>query len=325
MFKYIVKRFLSLIPVVIIISILLFSVSRMMPDNRITNKLLQLPPNTRYEERERIRKELEEQYGVNDPYVVQYFKWISNTVRGDLGYSNIYKQPVTEAIKRPLFNTIILNIGVIFFSLLISILAGIKSAVKHNSLYDKFWQVFSLVGTSIPVFFTGLLLIFTFAFMLKWFPSGGMPSVRLTGGAYILAWLKHLVLPTIALTIGSLAGTIRYVRNSMLEALHEDYIRTARAKGLSNKVIVYSHAFRNALIPVVTIVIGSIGALFSGSVITETIFSWQGMGKVMLESVTKLDFDLLLNLNLFFILVYLGTNFITDISYAFVDPRVKLS
>lgn len=323
MFKYIVKRILLTIPVILVMSILIFGITKIMPGDPVETRILQ-SNITRPEEKNNLRIELRAAYGLDQPLHIQYVKWMGRIVKGDLGMSTNYHSPVTKAIQTPLKNTIILNIFVVTLSLLISILAGIRSAVKKGSLYDQFWQVFSLIGTSIPSFFIALILIYVFALKLKWFPTGGMPSATLSGMDYILDWSRRLVLPVVTLTIMSLAGTIRYVRSAMLDVLNQDFIRTARAKGLSQKVVIYSHAFRNALIPVVTIVIGSIGGLFAGSLITESVFSWNGMGRVLVTSLSSLDYDMITSLNLFFSVVYVMTNLITDIAYAFVDPRIKL-
>lgn len=322
MLKYIFKRILTLIPVVFLISVIIFGISKMTPGDPIEVKLSH-NVKLKEEDRERIRAALTEKYALDKPLPEQYVRWITNMAKGDLG-ETINGQEVSKVLKDPLRNTIILNIMVITFSLIISIFVGIKSAVKQGKLYDRFWQVFSLIGTSMPVFFIGLILIFIFASKLKLLPTGGMPSIRLTGVDLYLAWIRHLILPVIALTIGSLAGTVRYVRNAMVDALNQDYIRTARSKGLSEKVVVYSHAFRNALIPVVTIVIGSIGGLFAGSSITETIFGWNGIGSKLIDAINTRDWAIVMAVNLFTSLIYLTTNLITDITYALVDPRVRL-
>lgn len=323
MIKYIFKRLLSIIPVIFCVSVVIFGITKIMPGDPVETKIVQ-SKITKIEDRNKLRQELVVAYGLDKPLPIQYIKWIEKIFRGDLGTSINYNKPVVSAIQTPLRNTIILNFFVIILSLTISIFAGIKSAVKRGTFYDQFWQIFSLIGTSVPSFFVSLFLIYIFALKLKWLPSGSMPSASLSGMAYFLEWGKRLILPTATLTIMSLAGTIRYVRGAMLDVLSQDFIRTARAKGLSQKVIVYSHAFRNALIPVVTIVIGSIGGLFAGSVITESVFSWNGMGRVLIESLSALDYDMITSLNLFFAVVYILTNFFTDIAYALVDPRVKL-
>lgn len=322
MLKYIVRRLLTLIPVFLVMSIIIFGVSQMTPGNPVELKISQ-NTNLKEEDRVRLTQILNEKYGLDKPLPERYFVWMKNTLTGELG-ETINGQPVSDIIENPLKNTIILNVFVIVISLVISIIVGIKSAVKRGKFYDRFWQVFSLVGTSMPTFFIGLILIFVVSINLNLLPTGGMPSVRLQGLDYLISLGKHLILPVITLTIGSLAGTVRYVRNAMVDVLNQDYIRTARSKGLSEKVVVYSHAFRNALIPVVTIVIGSIGSLFAGSSITESVFSWDGLGSKLLTSLNQRDWAVVMAINLFTALIYLITNFITDISYALVDPRVKL-
>jgi peptide/nickel transport system permease protein len=215
----------------------------------------------------------------------------------------------------------VFSIGLAF---LISIPVGIKSAVKKDSMTDRGWQVFSLFGMSMPTFFIGLTLIFLLASRAKLFPYGGMPYEAPGTFGYYLSYLKYLVLPVTTLTIGALAGTIRYVRGSMLEALSKDYIRTARSKGLREKVVIYTHAFRNALIPVVTIMSFSIIGLFGGSAITEKIFVWNGIGTVLITALNNKDFNVVLVLDMFYAVLALVANIIMDISYALVDPRVKL-
>lgn len=322
MFKYIIKRIITLIPVFLIMSMIIFGISQMTPGNPVDIKIAQ-NPSLKPADRERIRVALTEKYGLDKPIHERYVIWLKNTLTGELG-ETINGQQVSKVVSEPIRNTIILNVFVLIISLVISIFVGIKSAVRRGKFYDRFWQVFSLIGTSMPTFFIGIILIFIVAINLNLLPTGGMPSVRLTGFDVIVGWAKHLILPIITLTIGSLAGTVRYVRNAMVDALNQDYVRTARSKGLSEKVVVYSHAFRNALIPVVTIVIGSIGGLFAGSAITETIFSYNGLGSKLVASINQRDWSVVMAINLFSAFIFLATNFLTDITYALVDPRVKL-
>lgn len=322
MLKYIIRRIVTLIPVVILISVIIFGISKMTPGDPVEIKLA-ANPKLKVEDRERVRAVLVEKYGLDKSLPEQYVRWMGNIVKGDLG-ETIDGAEVRDVIREPLKNTVILNIAVLLLSLTISVYVGIQSAVKQGKFYDKFWQVFSLIGTSMPTFFIGLILIFIFASKLRLLPTGGMPSISLEGGEAVTAWLKHMILPVTTLTIGSLAGTVRYVRNAMVDALNQDYIRTARSKGLSQKVVVYSHAFRNALIPVVTIIIGSIGGLFAGSAITETIFGWNGLGSKLILAINARDWAIVIAVNLFTSVIYLTTNLITDVTYALVDPRVKL-
>lgn len=281
---------------------------------------MMIPTSAKPEQIPQLREEITKQLGLDKSLPEQYVAWIGNVAQGELGFSSWKNDDVKNVIANPLKNTVILNFFVLIFSLTISITAGIRSAVKKNSFVDQFWQVFSLICMSVPTFFIGLCLVFVFALRLGWLPSNGMP----VDGSGLGEWVRFLVLPVITLTITSLASTVRYVRNAMLDALSQDYIRTARSKGLSEKVVVYSHAFRNALIPIVTVVIAQIGTLFGGSMITESVFVWDGMGSTLLTALNRRDFYLVIAMNMFYAVVYLISNFIADLTYALVDPRIKL-
>lgn len=330
--KYLLKRFLSLIPVAFIISIVLFIIVISVPGDPVNLAYSHLfsDPMFRGEEGavrlEEFKAEKREELGLNDGIVVRYLKWVGRTIQGDFGYSPNHDKEVSEVIKEPLKISILVNIISLILSFTIAIIVGIKSALKRFSFYDSFWQVTSLVFMSMPTFFIGLSLIFLFPITLGWLEFGGLPPVQ--AGLNIFQefwrWVRHLTLPIITLTIGGLAGTIRYVRNAMIEVLKKDYIRTARAKGLREKVVIYSHAFRNALIPVVTIVAGSLVGIFGGSAITESVFAINGIGRVLIKALNDRDYNIVLTMNLFYALLALLANVIMDISYAFVDPRVKL-
>lgn len=323
MLKFLLRRLLSLLPVVIIISLMLFTIMKLMPGDPVR---YMIPPGTIQDPEvyDMLYAAAEKKLGLDKPVPIQYFVWMGNMITGDFGYSSNYQLSVNEVLKEPLRNSIIINVFSISLAFLISIPVGIKSAVKKDSLHDRGWQIFSLVGISMPTFFIGLTLIFVFALNLGWFPSGGMPFENPGSAGYYLKFLQHLVLPVATLTLGALAGTIRYVRGAMLEALSKDYIRTARSKGLREKVVIYSHAFRNALIPVVTILSFSIVGLFGGSAITEQIFVWNGIGTVLIRSLRVNDYNLVLVLNMFYAVLALVANIVMDVSYALVDPRVKL-
>lgn len=316
---------MSLIPVVIIISIMLFSFVKMMPGDPVH---VMLGGGAGIEDPKQYQKAydaLYEELGLDKSLPEQYVRWVANTAKGNLGYSTSNNKPVKDVIARPLKNTVVLNVISIVLSFVISIIVGIKSAVKQGSMYDKSWQVASIVGISMPTLLISVLLIYVFSIKLKILPIGGMPSMLDDGSfAYYKELFPYMVLPLITLTIGSFAGMIRYVRNAMLEVLSSDYIRTARAKGLDEKVVIYSHAFRNALIPVVTIVAGSLPGIFGGAAITEQIFAWNGIGKVLIDAVNSIDLNLVLAMNMFYAVLSLVSNILMDISYALVDPRVKL-
>lgn len=322
MLKYIFKRIVSLIPVALIISVLLFGLFKAMPGDPIR---AMVPESIKDPvEIERVYQEIRSAYGYDKPIPVQYVRWVGRLVQGDLGNSTTYKRPVAMVIKEPLNNSVILNIFSITLSFLIAIPIGIKSAVKRGSKFDNFWQVFTLIGLSVPTFFIAMILIFTFAIKLSILPIGSMPMKGTGGIAYWLRFGRHLVLPVATLTIGSLASTTRYVRNAMIDVLNQDYIRTARSKGLSSKVVIYRHAFRNALIPIVTLLAGSLVAVFGGSMITESIFAWNGIGYILQQAITNKDYNIVLAMNMFYAIIALLANLLMDLGYALVDPRVKL-
>jgi peptide/nickel transport system permease protein len=286
---------------------------------------MMINPALKEEQREAAYKAMVEKLGLNKPMPVQYVKWLAATLQGDLGWSSMNNRAVKDVIAEPLRNTLILNVFVTFFQIAILLPVGITMAVKRGSLFDKFWQVLSLVGYSMPSFFIGLTLIFIFALRLKLLPPGGMPiSAYGKDFAYYLSWIKYMILPMMSLTIISIAGAIRYVRNAMIDALSQDYIRTARSKGLSEKVVIYSHAFRNALIPISTIIIMSVFALLSGSAITEQVFAWKGIGYTLILALNNRDYMLVIALNLLSTMLAITANIVADITYGIVDPRIKL-
>lgn len=329
MLKYLVKRLISLIPVVFTISVILFGMLHAMPGDPVLAAMT-LDKNAAKNPQlfDRAYKQAAEELGFDKPLPEQYVRWVSRTLKGDFGYSTQEKRPVVEVISEPLKNSIILNIVSTILAFIISIIVGIKSAVRQGKFYDRLWQVLSMIGFSLPTFFIAMILIFLFAQKLHWLPSGGMASsiIKQDQGnlAYYLAWARSLVLPVVTLTIGSFASTSRYVRNAMIEALNQDYIRTARSKGVSERNVIYSHAFRNALIPVVTVVAWGIAGMFGGAAITEQMFSYNGIGRYLIQGVINRDFALVLTMNMFYTIIALSANVFMDIGYALVDPRIRL-
>jgi peptide/nickel transport system permease protein len=321
--KFIVKRILILIPVIIIISMLLFTISKILPGDPIR---AMLPTTLKPHQYEAVYDVMYRRLGLDKSWLEQYVRWMYNIVlKGDLGYSSAFNRPVVDVIGQPLKNTIILNIFVNILYLLIALPIGIRMATKRGSLFDNSWQIFSLATYSVPSFFMALSLIFIFGVILGWLPLGGMPNSALfTGFALIGQWARYLALPVLTLTIISLAGAMRYVRNAMIDALSQDYIRTARSKGLSEKVVIYSHAFRNALIPISTIIVWTLFSLLLGSVITETVFQYNGIGKLLFTAVNSRDRMLIISMNLIFAVVNVMAMLIADIIYGLVDPRIKL-
>ena len=322
-FRYLVKRILILIPVVIAITIILFTISKLMPGDPVR---AMLPTTLRPEQYQASYDMMYKRLGLDKSLPEQYFRWIYNIIiKGDLGYSTMFNRPVAQCIGQPLTNTIILNIFVNMFYLLIALPVGIRMATKRGSLFDHGMQVFSLVTYSVPSFFLALTLIFIFACTLKLLPIGGMPnSSILSGVPLMIAWAKHLVMPTVTLVIISVAGAMRYTRNAMIDALSQDYIRTARSKGLSEKVVIYSHAFRNALIPVSTIIVFTVLSLFAGAVITESVFNYNGIGRLLVSAVNQRDTMMVVSMNLLYAVVNVIAVLVADIVYGLIDPRIKL-
>lgn len=321
MVKFLFRRILHMIPVIFVISLVIFGMVKAMPGDPLNAYVGQGVELTAEK-----REQLEEMLGLNAPLPVQYGKWAVRMVTGDFGESVTYKKPVREVVRPFIWNSFILNVGGFILAFLISIPVGIMAAVKKYSHFDNFWTVFSLIGVCMPSFFFGLILISVFSVKLGMFPMNGMitPGYDATGFARIVDIGKHLVLPMAVVTFSSLASLVRYVRNAMLEVIKQDYIRTSRSKGLSEKIVIYKHAFRNALIPVITLVGFYIPLLFGGSTILETIFIWPGIGKELYAGVMSRDYNLVMALNMFFALLTLLGNLLADIGYAVADPRVKV-
>ncbi|WP_353092863.1 ABC transporter permease [Tissierella praeacuta] len=329
MLKYIVRRLLHLIPVLIVITMVIFGILEMMPGDQV-NAYLGQGSKVTVEQQQLIR----EQLGLDKPKYIQYFKWLGRTLKGDFGKSLKYRKPVRDVIGTYIWNSFSLNVISMALAFIIAIPVGIKSAVKKYGLFDNFWTIFSLAGVSMPSFFFALLLIFFIAIPSKnWaftFPLNGMRTVVMavkgypSRGAEILDVLKHMILPVTVLTITSLASLTRYVRNSVIEVINQDYIRTARSKGLTEKVVIYKHAFRNALLPIVTLLGLYIPGLFGGSILLETVFLWPGIGNILYTSIQDRDMSMLMAANVFYAVLTLAGNLLADVSYALVDPRIKV-
>ena len=299
--------------VFLILSVLLFCLFKMVPGDPARMMVEGQKMSVSPEKYEMLYQEARARLGLDKPLVIQYFSWFGNMLRGDFGYSSVYRIPVLDLVYY-----------VILF--LITIPLGIKAAVKQNSPFDTTVQVTTIIGISIPSFITALIFIFLFAITLPIFPISGMVT---TGAGYtglraVIDYLYHLCLPVIVMVFAGLGGLTRYVRGALLDALSMDYVRTARAKGLREKTVIYKHAFRNALIPITGYVVGSIVAIFGGSIIIETLFSWKGVGKLLIDSLNQQDYTVALAMQMFYILLALAANLITDLCYCLVDPRIKL-
>lgn len=321
--RFLLKRLVYIIFVFFIISILMFAIYKAMPGDPVK---MMLQGNIKPEVYQLQYDNMKEKLGLDKPVPVQYAKWITNMLRGDFGYSTEYRRPVKDVIGVPMRNTVLLNIFSMILVFAISIPLGITTAVKKNSILDKVVQVVTIVGYSIPSFVIALLAIYVFAIRIPLFPISGVRTAGFTGTGFdaFVDTAKHMALPVLVMSVGGIGSITRYVRASMIEALRMDYIRTARSKGLREKVVIYVHAFRNALIPVVTVTTWWLIGLFGGSVVIETIFVWDGLGKMMISGLNQRDFSVVLAMQMFYVILSLAGNVLMDIAYTLVDPRVKL-
>ena len=336
MTKYVLKRIGYMILVFLIVSLLMYSIYNLIPTDPARAQLEGLKQTLKPEQYEARYQQLREQMGLNDPLIVRYARWMgfapeknggfSGLIQGDFGYSQTYKQNVIDVLPPRMLNTVYLNIFSTILALAITIPLGIFCAVHKKGKFDNTVQVFTIVGYSIPVYIIALLFIWLFAVTLGWLPVSGVetPGNSYTGFRWFIDRVYYMILPVLVMTVGSLGGMTRYVRAAMIESLSMDYIRTARAKGLREKVVVYSHAWRNALLPVVTVIIGWFISIFSGSLIIENMFSLNGMGQLYYKALTGNDYELALIIQMFYVVIALVGQLITDLSYGLVDPRVRV-
>ena len=310
-----------MIPILIGITIISFAVIHLAP-GKPTDLMVQLKPNVDLEAREKLNQI----YGLDKPIYVQYFNWIKKLARLDFGRSFIDNRPVMEKISERLPVTILINVLAMAIIFLFSIPIGVKSAVRRGSVFDKTTTIFVFMGFAAPSFWIGLLLMSFFGVRLGILPVSGIASLDFENFTLIhkvLDVMRHLVLPVSVISIGGLAGISRYMRQSMLGVISQDYVRTARAKGLPEKTVIYKHALGNALLPIITILGLSVPSLISGSVIIETIFSIPGMGRLMFESVFTRDYNVIMAGLVVSAFLTLFGNLIADIAYAYADPRIR--
>ena len=324
--RYLVRRLVYIVFVFFIISILMFFIYKSMPGDPVRMMLGDVSQSMKPDAYQALYDRTYLQLGLDKPLVVQYFIWIGNMLTGNFGYSTQYKRDVIEVIGTPMLNTLMLNAVSMLVVFAISIPLGIATAVRKNGVFDKFIQVITIVGYSLPSFIIALLLIFAFAVKIPIFPISGVRSPGFSGNGLEMfldtAW--HMALPAIVMSISGIGSITRYVRAEMIDVLRMDYIKTARAKGLKEKTVIYVHAFRNALIPIVTIATAWVVALFGGSVVIESVFLWPGLGKMLIDGLMQRDFSIVLTMQMFYVILALAGNVIMDIAYTIVDPRVRL-
>ena len=322
MATYALRRVLQTIPILFVISVLLFLMVRAAPGGPLT--AARRNPNISKEQIEVI----EEKLGLNDPLPVQYGRWLGSMLRGDMGDSIKFRRPVSEMIGERIPNTLTLVGAAFFVTLLLAIPIGILSARKPYSPFDYTMTTITFIGQAIPVYWLGLGLIVVFYVALKnpftgdpLFPVGGMNSRGQEGNPLDTLW--HLVLPVTALSLGWIAWYSRFLRSSMLDVLHEDYIRTAKAKGLAERWVHYKHALQNAILPLVTLIALDLPSLFAGALFVETIFSWPGMGRLFWDAAKGRDYPVLLGVVMITAVLIIFCNILADLVYGWLDPRVK--
>ncbi len=314
MIQYIVKRVGESLIVLLVMSFIIYGLIGLMPGDPIDLMIAANPELTSAD-----AQRLKQLQGLDRPIHERYLSWLGNALQGDLGYSRAHRQPVLDILLPRLWNTVLL-MGLGFtLAMAIALPLGIWAALKPRSPRDHAINFFAFAGISVPPFWLAIMLVMVFAVWLGWLPASGM---GIPGD--LASRATHLVLPVIAMTLLTIGGIIRFMRGSMIEALRQDYIRTARAKGLSSRGVVYGHGLRNAMIPVVTILALNFGALFSGALITETMFGYLGMGKTIYDAILGNDYNLALVGLLFATATTLLANLAADLAYAWLDPRISL-
>ena len=327
MSKYILRRLVYMILVFLIVSLMMYSIYNLIPTDPARAQLETAKRTMKPDQYEKMYQQLRHEMGLDQPLIVRYARWMgiipdvngkfNGLLEGNFGYSQKYKKDVIDVIPEKMGTTIFLNIFSTIIALAITIPLGIYCAVHKRSKFDSGVQVFTIVGYSIPIYIIALIFIWFFAVTLRALPVGGW-------GKTFGEKMEYATLPVIVMTVGSLGGMTRYVRAAMIEALSMDYIRTARAKGLREKIVIYSHAWRNALLPVITVIIGWFLSIFSGSLIIEQTFRIPGMGNLYYQGLMNNDFELALAIQMFYIVVALVGQLLTDLSYGVVDPRVRV-
>lgn len=312
MTRYIINRVLNIIPTLLIVSIIVFGVTRILPGDPAASIL---GPQANATEIENMRIVM----GLDKPIIEQFTDYIVNLLQGDLGYSYAYGMNVVDLIIERFPNTVILTIAALIIALLVGVPAGMLSAYKRNTIIDYVVMVVSLIGVSMPVFWLGVMLVLVFSVNLGLLPSTGMGTW--SQGADV--FFRHLLLPSITLATIPMANFARITRSSMLEVLSQDYIRTARAKGIKENKVIWKHALKNALNPILSVLGLQVAGLLGGSILTETIFSWPGMGRLVTDAINRGDFGVVQGVVIFVALIYVVTNLIIDLLYKVVNPKIS--
>lgn len=316
MAQFILRRLAQCFLVLLVMSFVIYNLIGLMPGDPIDIMIASNPGAT-----PEVVARLRAIYGLDQPLMLRYWHWLTAALRGDFGFSRIHSQPVLEVLLPALWQTAKLLVSSFVISVVLAFALGILAALRPGGIVDGLVSLFAFAGISIPVFWLALMLILVFAVNLHWFPASGIANV---GDGSLGDQLRHLVMPVATLALANTGGFTRYVRASMIETLRMDHVRTARAKGAGAARVVLIHAFRNALIPVVTVMGLNFGTLFGGALLTETMFAQPGMGKMIYDSILGNDFNLALTGLLFATLVTLLSNLATDITYGALDPRIAV-
>lgn len=310
MLTYIIRRLLITVPVLLGVTLIIFSLMHVSGDP----VRLMFGPNVAKEKILEKRIEL----GLDKPLIVQYFHWISRLAKGDLGRSIHVQDHVSSLVKARIGPTLELTVIAVIFTLMFSIPIGVISAVKPYTVTDNAARIFAMFWVSMPYFWLGLVFMILFGVKLHWLPISGRG-----GFLWTVEGFRHVLLPSLTLGLPPLGLFMRLIRSSMLEIINEDYVRTARSKGLREVTVIFRHALRNALIPVVTLLGLRLPWLFGGAVITETVFAWPGMGRLLVEAVTQRDYPVVQGIVLILAILVILSNLLTDLTYAYVDPRIR--
>jgi peptide/nickel transport system permease protein len=320
MLLYVLRRLFQTVPLLLVISAVIFTLLYLMPGDPLY-RMLEGIPNLRPEDYDRLRK----LYGFDDPIYVQYGKWLWQLLQLNPGYSREYGQPVFEIILPALKNTLVLTIAAVVLGKIVAIALGIFSAVRQYSIGDYVLTATTFIAYSVPAFWLGLMLIILFSVKLGWLPTSGIVNSELEPGSWAATvdWLKHLILPVAVLAISEIIQVQRFMRSSLLEVLRQDYLTTARAKGLSETVVIGRHALKNALIPVVTIIAVTMPRVVGGSTVIETVFAYPGMGRLLYTSIMGNDYIVAMTVVMIIAVTVVFFNLLADVIYGWLDPRIR--
>jgi peptide/nickel transport system permease protein len=320
MLLYVARRLLQIVPLLLFISGVIFLLLHLMPGDPLY-RMLQDIPHLRAEDYERLRR----LYGFDDPVYIQYGKWLWQLIQLNPGYSREYGQPALDIIWPALKNTLVLTLMAVAIGKSLAILLGIFSAIRQYSVGDYLLTGLTFIAYSVPAFWLGLMMMIVFSVKLGWLPTSGIVNADLTPGTweYVMDWVKHLILPVAVLAISEIIQVQRFMRSSLLEVLRQDYLTTARAKGLSEQAVIGKHALKNALIPVVTIIAVTMPRVVGGSTVVETVFAYPGMGRLLYTSIMGNDYVVAMTVVMIIAVTVVFFNLLADIIYGWLDPRIR--